>query len=461
MLTYAACSVLLAGQVLAQESTGVARTFPLIVNAGSPLRLYLTKRIPKRAGAPVEAKLLVPLYAFDREVIPAGAVVTGRVSRLEPVEKWLRIRAVLGGDFTPLHVALVEFTAITLADGRQLPLHTGATAGLNSLFSPTALKRRAANANGPEGMIDRGKRALHEQLDVQLARVRSIPEIVRGPDKKELFYEMALSKLPYHPQFVRRKTRFDAGLLESLRFGSAAMTTQSLSGFGGQPEPGTVAHARLLTWLDSRTSKPGEKVEAVLTEPVFSRDHQLVLPEGTRVGGTVLYAKKAGYFHRGGQLRFNFNEVHLPADSTQMAQGPGAGFKTEASLQAAESDRSPFQVDSEGGVKATVSKTRFLALAAALIITRSASDTDSDSSNLSGSRPKQNQNVAGRTLGGGLGFGMLGSIAAQTTPLVGRVLSYYGLAWSLYDNLIARGAEVQFPVNAAIDLGFNKRGRAR
>ena len=41
---------------------------------GLPVRLYLTKRAPKRAGAVVEAKVLDPVYAFDRQVIPAGAV---------------------------------------------------------------------------------------------------------------------------------------------------------------------------------------------------------------------------------------------------------------------------------------------------------------------------------------------------------------------------------------------------
>src|SRR5713101_1485874 len=75
---------------------------PLVVPAGVPLRLYLTKRVPKRAGAPVEAKVLEPVYAFDRQVIPAGAVVLGSVSRLQPISRTQRTMAILGGDFTPL-----------------------------------------------------------------------------------------------------------------------------------------------------------------------------------------------------------------------------------------------------------------------------------------------------------------------------------------------------------------------
>jgi hypothetical protein len=107
-------------------------------------------------------------------------------------------------------------------------------------------------------------------------------------------------------------------------------------------------------------------------------------------------------------------------------------------------------------VQATESKARFVNLAAALLITRSAGDTDSERG-LGGATPKQNPNVAGRTLGGGLGFGFLGTIAAQSSPNVGAALGYYGLAWSVYTNVVARGAEVQFPKNAVIDISFNKR----
>src|SRR5579864_4831507 len=71
----------------------------LEVPSGEPLRLYLTKRVSTRAGAPVEAKLLEPVFAFDREVVPAGTIVQGEVSRVQPYSKWQRTRAILNGDF--------------------------------------------------------------------------------------------------------------------------------------------------------------------------------------------------------------------------------------------------------------------------------------------------------------------------------------------------------------------------
>ena len=61
------------------------------------------------------------------------------------------------------------------------------------------------------------------------------------------------------------------------------------------------------------------------------------------------------------------------------------------------------------------------------------------------------------TLGGGIGFGLLGSIAAQSSHTVGAAFGYYGLAWSIFSTVIAPGANVQFGKDAAIDIGFNQR----
>src|SRR5260370_28484470 len=105
----AGLSLLSVGLALAQEPS---RKAPLTVPAGTPLRLYLTKRIPRRLNAPVQAKMLAPLYAFDREVVPAGTDVFGTVTRFRAVPTEDRTRAMMSGDFTPLHLAEVRFTSI-------------------------------------------------------------------------------------------------------------------------------------------------------------------------------------------------------------------------------------------------------------------------------------------------------------------------------------------------------------
>ena len=454
------------------QNAGVGQTgnISLIVPAGVPLRLYLTKRIPKRIDAPVEARLLTPVYAFDQEVIPMGAQVFGRVSRLQPVSKWDRTRAVLGGDFTPLHVAQIEFTSLQTSNGQKMELHTIECPGLKSLVPLVPLKKRSQSGQTNKGgIVAEAKQKAKDAIEAQIARIKSIPEIVRGPGKKELLYDFAMSKLPYHPQYVHSRTRIDAELQAPLDFGSKTVAQAYLSQLGSQPAPGSIAHARLLTPLHSMSSKPGDKVQAVLEEPLFSADRKLVLPQGTLVDGSVTMVKRAKWFHRGGHLRFNFLSIEL---SRQVAELMAAQtsvpllvegrqqrvlkFRTQATLHAAEGGHARFKVDKEGGVQATESKTRFIGTAVALLIARSAADRDHDHPRgVAGTG--QNPNITGRTLGGGLGFGLLGSIASQSSPNVGAAFGYYGMAWAVYSTVFARGAEVEFGKNAVIDIGFNQR----
>ncbi len=395
----------------------------------------------------------------------------GHVSHVQPVSRWERTRAVLGGDFTPLHVAQIEFTSLVLADGRSIELHTVESPGLNSLvpFKPPKPPSQNAQSNNG-GIVAAGKQKARDAVDAQIARIKSIPDIVRGPGKKAWLYDYAMSRLPYHPQSVRNRTRFDAELQAPLTFGSEQVTQDSLAQLGSQPSPGSIVHARLLTPMDSMGSTQGEKVEAVLEEPLFSADHKLVLPEGTLVNGSVTLARRARWFHRGGRLRFNFQSVDLTPQAAELISAPAAAplpleeklaprpvrLQTRATLSAAESGSAPVKVDKEGGVQATESKTRFIGTAVAVLISRRAADND-PVRGPGGAITGQSSNVAGRTLGGGMGFGLLGTIAAQTSRSVGAAFGYYGLAWAVYSTVVARGAEVQFGRNAVIDIGFNQR----
>jgi hypothetical protein len=148
-------------------------------------------------------------------------------------------------------------------------------------------------------------------------------------------------------------------------------------------------------------------------------------------------------------------ETPAPAVETQKV----LRFRSQAILKAAESDEAPVKVDSEGGVKATESKSRFIETAIALLIAQKAGDNDRDRFKGGGGSvgTGQNGNVSGRTLGGGLGFGLLGSLLSQSSKYVGTAFGYYGLAWSVYSTVIARGPEVQFDKNAVVDIGFNPR----
>ncbi len=435
---------------------------PLTVEAGTPLRLYVTRRFKKKQGAAVTARLIEPVYAFDREVIPAGTEVTGTVARTPGAGRFQRLRALLGGDFTPYKSSLVEFDTLTLPDGRKLSIRTVETAGLRTLY--IAHKRKSPPPANPQGIEGKVK----AQVD---ARVESVADTVRMPGKKEALLDMAMAKLPYHPQYVRSRTRFDAELSIPLSFGTEPVTRAAIAAIGSQPAPDSTIAARLLTAVDSGTAKQGDAVEAELTAPLFDSAHRLVLPEGTRLKGAVVVVQSARWLHRSGKLRFNFADLELPPEVAALRALPAAApapnaappqealqVRTQAIVSAGESDgKASTKVDSEGGVKASEPKTRFLAPIVALWAAGRSADNDRVRG--PGGQPTGTlqRNEGGRILGGGLGFGLLGSAISQSSRYVGMAFGYYGLAWSVYSNVFARGAEVHFDRNAVLEIKFGGR----
>ena len=143
------------------------------------------------------------------------------------------------------------------------------------------------------------------------------------------------------------------------------------------------------------------------------------------------------------------------ADWRPAAPAP-APVKTQATVDQAEaSGPAPVKVDSEGGVKAQESKTRFIAPVISLILASRAAD-DEGHHHESGTGGAEG-NVSGRTWGGLSGLGMLGAAASQSSRYVGMAFGYYGLAWSVYSSVVGRGGEVQFDENAMMDIRFGAR----
>jgi hypothetical protein len=135
------------------------------------------------------------VFAFDRIVVPAGSQVLGQVSRLHPVTKMRRASAILGGDFTPLHDAEVQFTTLMMPDGRRIPLQTLESTGLNTIVPLHPRKARPVQAQ-TGGILGMGKHQARTQLDAAKDRLSNIADMVRGPDKKELAEDFLITKLP-------------------------------------------------------------------------------------------------------------------------------------------------------------------------------------------------------------------------------------------------------------------------
>ncbi len=116
--------------VLGQTASGT-------VPAGTPLGIVIDRNYPMRSGEIVRAHLLYPIYADNKLLLPKATVVTGTVVDLRS-DHSRRVRAVLGGDFTPFHKPQVHFTQIVLPDGAAIPLSSGAAATGTQIYRAVA-----------------------------------------------------------------------------------------------------------------------------------------------------------------------------------------------------------------------------------------------------------------------------------------------------------------------------------
>jgi len=453
---------------------------PLKVPAGAPFRLYLTRRAPMRLGSPVRAKLIEPVYAFDRVVIPAGAAVQGSVTQLDSVGKLVRAQALMGGDFTPLHRARVAFTGLQLPDGRMLPIRTASAAGLPAIYvepkppkQPKPAKPPAVEPNKTKGPSPRGagpgvgalarheaKKQINSRIDAQLnARTYGLGSLVRGPNKKERLVDFLYAKLPYHPQSYRRGTRFDGVLDQPLDFGTAALDADSLSQLGSEAPLDSVVQLRFLSAVSSATAAVGDPVEAVLSEPLRGAANKLIFPEGTHLAGRVRQAQHARWLHRSGKLRFTFDQVSLPPFLQSLPQAPSPGAplaRTDARLLSAETDPgASVKIDSEGSAKATEPKSKLLAPAISALVALKSMDNDSGRRASAGGNGAGNP--GGAALGGFSGFGLLGVAAGRASATAGAALGMWGLAVSVYNGIVSPGHEVEFNRNSSLVVRFGVR----
>ena len=238
---------------------------------------------------------------------------------------------------------------------------------------------------------------------------------------------------------------------EPLRFGTEAIPAKQMALFGSQPSSDSSVQARLVTPIGSDHSRNGDAIEAIVSAPLLVPDHKLVLPEGTHLLGKVTMSHRAKWFHRGGQLRFNFEDVKLPEAIKRTDLAPASiSFRTLGYLQDADANgKTQMKVDQEGGVKATESKTRFLApVLAALVASRAA---DNDINKTTGA---PYPNTGGHVNRGRVRVRSVRRGSGEIFAELRKSVRIYGLGWSIFRNVIARGQEAEFPKNAAIEIRF-------
>ncbi|PYR61651.1 MAG: hypothetical protein DMF91_09245, partial [Acidobacteria bacterium] len=383
----------------------------LIVKAGRPLRVALNHRIRvERAGQPVTGTLVEPLYAYDRIVIPAGTQVLGHVATLENASKKSRALAMLKGDFSPRPRVVLQFDTV-LTGGRELPIETLVRYGVERVRRQVA---RGAETPEKHGVVARVEGEITQRARDAVSdakqKVSDVISAVTEPGKMERLKDLAIERLPYHPQYLHKGTVYSAELQSPLTFGTVTPVAPAPPGV--KPAPSSILKARLVTALDSSTTSRGTPLEAVVTEPVFSADRQLILPEGTRLTGEITAARAARRFHRNGELRFLFERAEVPGrDATTL-------LASVYSVDVGQDDH--VAVDDEGGTRVADSKTRFIAPALAVLALRGSVDHehehhrldgDADDTDVAGAA--ESGNYGSRGVGGFFGFGLAGAALRQ------------------------------------------------
>jgi hypothetical protein len=400
-------SVLAASASLAAAQDAPSSQNTIVVGAGNDLRCRLERglRITK-SGEPITAKLVEPVYAGTTIAIPEGSTVKGHVSSISSVPR--DKGQLLRGDFTRPRTANVTFDKVILPGGTVLPIHTDSTIGVRDVKTAQYL---------PKSQRPGIRRKMKDA-------VKPLSE----PNKLQRLSQAAVTSLPYHPEYLSQGTIFDATLLDAVETTPSVDQAETHS----PPDDGYL-HVRLLTPLNSAMSAAGAPIEAVVPRPYYNKDHVLVYPPGTKLEGTVTKTVAAGWMKKNGRLLFSFHSAQTPNGNTTEL------FATVAGIQAAGGQR--LAVGLEGDVKSTTSTFSRLRAPISLIgPSRAVADTTVD---------KTAWSRAGE---GNKGFGLLGAGAAQASATTAIGFGYFGGAVNIYDAFLARGSNVELPVNTPVWL---------
>ncbi len=418
-------------------TASLCQTDPATIPAGTPLALKIDQNYPMRAGQPIRAHLLYPIYVDNRLLLPAGAVVTGSVLDLRS-DHSRRVNAILGGDFTPFHTPEVRFTQIILPDGAAIPFSSDTAAKGTQIY-------RAVSPPPTKGSF------LHREFDSGLTAARSDVATFTAPGKGDRFLQFIYGRLPYHPQRIEKNTSWTIETTADLD-----LPAQPAPPPAPEPPPTRKPHfweqrtpvppppsndnawivqANLATTVSSETSTTGQAIQAIVAEPIYNPDHTIAVPQGATLVGAVTRAKPARLFGRTGVLSFSFSQLTLPNAETQTV---------ETRLTGADSAQD-IALNSEGQAKSKPQDKIMLPLFLALLAARPL-DQDRHRDGDGGPGPGKNG------VGGAAGLGLVGTIVgiAGGSPYAAAGIGYWGAARALYARWIARGQKITFAKDTRI-----------
>ncbi len=430
----------------AQPAEAPPVTVAMSVVSGTPIKVALDSEVRIReVGQPIHGKTTEPVYAFDKLLIPVGTPVNGKVSAIDAVTKKTRTLEAMDGNFSPVRRVHVQFDELVLADGRHVPMQTVASPAPDGVLRFVPASGKAEPKNKVQDAASKKVSATRQEIRRQWAELQ---KQIHEPGKMHKLKRLAVAQLPVHPQYIDVGTSFNADLLQPLDFGTESVKPEALTNIGTPPPSGSVVHARLVTPLNSSTSKKGDAVEALITEPLAASDH-LILPEGSVIRGSVMQVQPARRLARNGQLRILFHEVAPPNGIEQ---------KVETSLEGvAVAKGENLKLDAEGGAQVTTPRTRYLTTGIQVLLAATSAAPDSDRRMHGGGGG--GGDLGGSAANGASGFRFVGMIvgALARSRVVATGFGAYGAASSVYYHFLARGRDVVYPKDMAMVIGLGTR----
>jgi hypothetical protein len=414
-----------------------------LVPAGVPLRVELDKSYSMKVGTRIEGHLTEAVYLIDHVAIPADSKVYGTITGKHGVGRAARTAAMFNGDLTPLKNADVTFAELETPDGRHFNIETDATERTAKIVRMAAPDQDT-----------------HRSLGQRIAAAfrwtkRETGAAFSSPHKLDTAKQALYAQVPVHPQELWAGTQYDAELKQPLELtGQDVPAPVSAADLDELKLTGNI-EARLVDPVDSNTATTGMPVEAVLTQPLFETEPavavqvadatipaapvqahgKLLLPEGTRLIGSVVEAKAAGMFGHNGSLRLTFRKAELPEGDERVVHGH------VIAVESVKSDR--VQIDNEGQIKANGAN-RFLA---PITLGSLAAVSDSTGAGLLKEAMTSNGlDLLTRVIGTASGSGGLISGFA-----------YYEVGKVVFDTWIARGHEVVFAKNTRLEIELAQR----
>ena len=220
----------------------IKENIDLTVPKGTALQVVLDREIRvQKVGQPIHGLLIEPVYAFDKLVVPIGTEVTGQISQIESVSAGRRTLAALDANLTPTRKITVEFTELSLAGGKHIPIQTSVVPGSGQVIRFVTASENQKKKGVKDIVTEKERQAKQEarrQFDSAMQQVKE-------PGKLHRVERYAVAQLPVHPQYIDAGTMYFAELGKPLEFGSEPLTPEIAASMNSEIPEGTMVHARL------------------------------------------------------------------------------------------------------------------------------------------------------------------------------------------------------------------------